>query len=137
MSDVGSSIQGRLPKQHCEFIVPLLKFEYIQLGGYVGYDIGTIQTFDQVPITLYIFATIDFLNLNLTLDTSTAYKWKKSRCDKRDGVADSVNSQIENRIQNKLLILEAANNLMLWLSQVGIVFIFWYVLQLYILLQYV
>ena len=127
--NAGSLIQGRLPKHHCEFLVPLLKHNYIHLHGLVCYDVGDIQTFDQVPIVLYVLVNNDFLNVNLTLDSSTAYKFKQAQHGsgmQNSKCLESVNGLIEARLQNKLQILEACNSLLIWLQMVICYILYFY-----------
>lgn len=66
----GGSLQGRLPQWCCRFLVPLLKCGFIRLKASIAYDVGVVNTFDMVPVSLYVVATNDFLNWKRSLDSS-------------------------------------------------------------------
>ena len=54
---------GRLPALICDFLVPLLAAELIEVCGHVGYDIGAINTFVDVPLSLQVIVKGGFLDL--------------------------------------------------------------------------
>ena len=47
-------IRGRLPNNICDFLLPLMKKNIIRIWGNILYDIGPVNTFQDIPIVLYI-----------------------------------------------------------------------------------
>ena len=60
-------IQGRLPNIICDFLVPLLNHGLIDIIGHVLYDIGSISTFTDVPISLSVLAYPAFFEYSSAL----------------------------------------------------------------------
>ena len=60
-------IQGRLPNIICDFLVPLLNHGLINIIGHVLYDIGSISTFTDVPISLSVLAYPAFFEYSSAL----------------------------------------------------------------------
>ena len=117
--NTGTKVQGRLPKWCVEFLLPLIKFDYIVVQGSVGYDIGTVSVFDATPVNLYIIVNSDFCNMTATLNSSTAYALMKTRL-KTDILPHGISAEhlVESRSANKPLILECCSSLLLWLTKV-------------------
>ena len=56
------TVQGRLPKELCEFLVPLMESNLILLRGHIGYDIGEIDTLHNIPLSVHVYISLEIFN---------------------------------------------------------------------------
>ena len=66
------NFSGRMPALICDFLVPLLAAGLMEVWGHVGYDVGAINTFVDVPLSLQVVVKEGFLDL--TTPGSAAHK---------------------------------------------------------------
>jgi hypothetical protein len=81
---------GRMPSIICDFLVPLTNASLIHLEGHVTWDVGSINTFVDVPLSVHIYSSADFFDLSTV----------GSPAHKRHGD-----------------LVEKANDLLLWLQE--------------------
>jgi hypothetical protein len=58
-----TNTRGRLPNILCDFIVPLLQEDLIELKGHVLFDIGKLGTFQDLPLSVHVYATPKLVQL--------------------------------------------------------------------------
>ena len=58
------NVNGRLPNILCDFLVPLMAAGLIDIQGHVAYDVGSIGVFVDVPLSLHVMISHDFLSLS-------------------------------------------------------------------------
>ena len=58
------NVNGRLPNLLCDFLVPLMTSGLIDVQGHVAYDVGGIGVFVDVPLSLHVMISPDFLSLS-------------------------------------------------------------------------
>lgn len=64
ISKVQKNVNGRLPNILCDFLVPLMTAGLIVIQGHVAYDVGSIGVFVDVPLSLHVMISPDFLSLS-------------------------------------------------------------------------
>jgi hypothetical protein len=98
------NIRGRLPNSLCDVLLPLLRAELVDITGHISYDIGPVNTFEDVPISLHIHVSEYFFVLaNESLS---------------DISSDSCYIERNNEREYQYgALIEAANDLLIWLSE--------------------
>lgn len=64
ISKLQKNVNGRLPNILCDFLVPLMTAGLIEIQGHIAYDIGSAGVFVDVPLSLHIMISPDFLSLS-------------------------------------------------------------------------
>ena len=58
------NVNGRLPNILCDFLVPLMTAGLVEIQGHIAYDIGSAGVFVDVPLSLHVMISPDFLSLS-------------------------------------------------------------------------
>jgi SNF2 family DNA or RNA helicase len=99
-------VRGRLPNALCDVLLPLLHAKIVDITGHVAYDIGPIETFQDIPISVQIYVTSEFFCLaddpyaRSEASTSSFYQNSSGEMSYTYGA-----------------LIEAANDLLIWLTE--------------------
>ena len=128
------NVNGRLPNILCDFLVPLMTAGLIDIQGHVAYDVGSIGVFVDVPLSLHVMISPDFLSLS---DENSLYNlsaaaavgagagagvWvgnKSSRCESQSARgADQVKVMLRRKAAEEARkeLVAHANDLLLWFA---------------------
>ena len=77
------NISGRLPNLLCDFFLPLINANLIEIRGHIAYDIGAVGIFVDVPISLHILVSKQFLMLTENSMNNINNNIKKNVTNKR------------------------------------------------------
>ena len=107
------NIQGRISNVLADFIVPLLEANLIQLRGHISYDMGSLNTFQDIPVSLHIYARKEFFEL-----ASDAKQSKEVLFDYEQDLPRSNfwTSNIDLASSN-FSLKERRNMLLMWLAE--------------------
>ena len=119
------NISGRLSNFVCDFFLPLIKANLIELKGHIAYDIGAVGTFVDVPISLHILVSKKFLMLTensihnkINKKTSNKSFQNVLSNDNKNSNNEKIqfleNKRIETEKENEKEIMDHANDLLLW-----------------------
>eukprot|EP01034_Spumella_vulgaris_P026131 gene26131-32664_t len=57
------NVRGRLSNGLCDFLVPLLRARLVELRGHIAYDYGQVGTFQDIPVSLHIYAAPQLMDM--------------------------------------------------------------------------
>ena len=128
------NVNGRLPNILCDFLVPLMTAGLIDIQGHIAYDIGSAGVFVDVPLSLHVMISPDFLSLSdenseynisaaaaLGSKGATSFEYANSSSQSQSqsqGVkgADQVKAMQRNKAAEdaRKELVAHANDLLLW-----------------------
>ena len=124
------NVNGRLPNILCDFLVPLMTAGLIDIQGHIAYDIGSAGVFVDVPLSLHVMISSDFLSLsdeNSEYNVSAAAALGSKGATTTDYASNSSQSQgvkgadqVKAMQRNKAAedarkeLVAHANDLLLW-----------------------
>jgi len=105
-------LRGRLPSIICDCLIPLLAANLIQIKGHVTFDVGAVNFFVDLPLSLHVHVSERFLDV-----TSPHFNASSSSSDAGSLSSFLTTSSSSTSSINNAVLIEAANGLLLWLQE--------------------